>query len=77
MSRPYMLAAILLAASSLSACGLTGSLARPDPLWGDPDGSLEPAELPEESKQRLPDLPDRETPESDAGADDELLGGNE
>ena len=36
MKRPLLLAAALLAAGNLAACGLTGDLKRPDPLWGDP-----------------------------------------
>lgn len=78
MKRSLMLAAAIMAASSLSACGLTGSLARPDPLWGEPDDTLEPAELPEGGTQRLPELPDRDEDTEDApDADDELLGGYE
>ena len=76
MKRPLLLAAALLAASNLAACGLTGDLARPDPLWGNPDESVEPAELPDKTQTNLPDLPDREDEEdTPPDADDELLGG--
>ena len=74
MKRAFLLAAAALAASNLAACGLTGDLERPGPLWGDPDGSLEPAELPDKSQTNLPDLPDRED-DTSSNDDDELLGG--
>lgn len=74
MKRPLLLAAAILAASNLAACGLTGDLERPGPLWGHPDGSAGEAELPDDTQSNLPDLPDRED-DSDADADDELLGG--
>lgn len=75
MKRPLLLAAALLASANLAACGLTGDLKRPDPLWGDPADGLEPAELPEQNQGDLPRLPDRDDEESDMDADDELLGG--
>ncbi|MEE2922537.1 lipoprotein [Hyphomonas sp.] len=75
MKRPLLLAAALLAAGNLAACGLTGDLKRPDPLWGDPSGELDPAELPQQNQTNLPDLPDREEDEAEQDADDELLGG--
>ena len=74
MKRP-LLAAALLASANLAACGLTGDLKRPDPLWGEPTDGLEPAELPDQNQNNLPSLPDREDEGSDTGADDELLGG--
>ena len=75
MKRPLLRAAALLAAGNLAACGLTGDLKRPDPLWGDPSGELDPAELPQQNQTNLPDLPDREEDEAEQDADDELLGG--
>ena len=75
MKRPLLLAAALLASANLAACGLTGNLKRPDPLWGEPTDGLEPAELPDQNQNNLPSLPDREDEGSDTGADDELLGG--
>jgi hypothetical protein len=74
MKRPLFLAAVLLAGTSLSACGLTGDLKRPAPLFGHGGNELEPADLPDEAKSDLPPLPDREPVATD-GADDELLGG--
>ena len=80
MSRSLAIAAALILAGTLPACGLTGDLARPDPLWGD-GSDLEPAVLPEAGNTGLPDLPDR-AEENDAdeaegppNAEDELLGG--
>ncbi|KCZ54248.1 hypothetical protein HY29_15060 [Hyphomonas beringensis] len=77
MKRPLLLSAALIAAANLAACGLTGDLERPGPLWGDPKGDVAPADLPEQKQGTLPDLPDR--PDEDAAAeedaDDELLGG--
>ena len=75
MKRPLLFLAALVAAANLAACGLTGDLKRPDPLWGEPREGLEPAELPSQNQTNLPDLPDREEDESDANGDDELLGG--
>lgn len=37
MKRLTSLALVTLSALTISACGLRGSLERPDPLWGDPD----------------------------------------
>jgi hypothetical protein len=75
MKCPLLLAAALIAASSLSACGLTGDLKRPAPLFGNPNEALEPAELPDEAKSDLPPLPARESTAPTDDADDELLGG--
>ncbi|MEP0313146.1 MAG: lipoprotein [Hyphomonas sp.] len=76
MKRPLLFAAALMVASaSLAACGLTGDLKRPDPLWGEPSDGLEPAELPPQNQNNLPSLPDREDEDTDTDADDELLGG--
>lgn len=75
MKRPLLFLAALVAAANLAACGLTGDLKRPDPLWGDPSGELDPAELPQQNQTNLPDLPDREEDEAEQDADDELLGG--
>ena len=74
MKRPILLAAALLAAGTLSACGLTGDLKRPAPLWGTPDEAIDPADLPGEAESDLPPLPERESSGTD-DADDELLGG--
>tara|TARA_R110000772_G_scaffold107299_1_gene209596 strand:+ start:155 stop:391 length:237 start_codon:yes stop_codon:yes gene_type:complete len=74
MKRPLLLAAALLAAGTLSACGLTGDLKRPGPLWGDPNAAIDPADLPDEAKSDLPPLPERESTGTQE-ADDELLGG--
>ena len=76
MKRPLAIAALILGALTLPACGLTGDLKRPDPLWGDPQ-DVE-AELPEGDTSTLPKLPPREEAEdtSDSGGD-ELLGGPE
>jgi len=76
MKRPLLFAAALFAASNLAACGLTGDLERPGPLWGDPDQTLDPADLPNKTQTDLPDLPDREDEDASSDADDELLGGS-
>lgn len=77
MNRIPTLIVIGLLASSLSACGLTGDLQRPDPLIGNPSGEIDPAGLPGEGGRDLPQLPDRpsNTPEDNEEEDDELLGG--
>ncbi len=76
MKRPLAIAALILGALTLPACGLTGDLKRPDPLWGDPN-DVE-AELPEGNTSTLPRLPPREEAEdSEASGEDELLGGPE
>tara|TARA_R110000787_G_C13344098_1_gene438481 strand:- start:784 stop:1023 length:240 start_codon:yes stop_codon:yes gene_type:complete len=75
MKRSLLLCAALLAASSLSACGLTGDLKRPAPLWGNPDNGVEAADLPEDAKSDLPPLPERASEAPSDDADDELLGG--
>ena len=51
MKRPLAVAALILGSLILPACGLTGDLKRPDPLWGDPQ-DVE-AELPEEFSKLL------------------------
>ena len=78
MNRTLAIAALVLGAVSLPACGLTGDLKRPDPLWGDPAHGAE-AELPEGNSSALPKLPPREeAKDSDtSGGEDELLGGPE
>lgn len=78
MNRPLAIAALILGAATLPACGLTGDLKRPDPLWGDPASGAE-VELPEGDTSTLPQLPPREeAKDSDAsGGEDELLGGPE
>ena len=76
MKRPLLLSAALIAAANLAACGLTGDLERPGPLWGDPKGDVVPADMPEQTQGTLPDLPDRDDEDDDTtDADDELLGG--
>lgn len=65
---------------AFSACGLTGDLKRPDPLWGEPRAETAPAELPESSVDALPELPGQspeevEDPLTPPDAEDELLGG--
>ena len=73
--RLVAIAALILGSVSLPACGLTGELKRPDPLWGNPDQDVE-AELPEGDGSTLPKLPPREeAKDSDADSGDELLGG--
>ena len=76
MKRPLAIAALILGALTLPACGLTGDLKRPDPLWGNPR-DVE-AELPTGDGAALPQLPPRADAEdtSDSG-DDDLLGGPE
>jgi hypothetical protein len=74
MKRPLLLAAALLAAGTLSACGLTGDLKRPGPLWGHPDEAMDPVDLPSEAESDLPPLPERESTGTQ-DAEDELLGG--
>jgi hypothetical protein len=76
MKRPLLLVAALLAAGTLSACGLTGDLKRPAPLWGHPDEAMDPVELPGEAESDLPPLPERESTGTQ-DADDELLGGTD
>ncbi|HAE27011.1 MULTISPECIES: LPS translocon maturation chaperone LptM [Hyphomonas] len=76
MKRPLAIAALILGTLALPACGLTGDLKRPDPLWGDPN-DVE-AELPEGNTSTLPKLPPRqEAEDSDTSGEDELLGGPE
>lgn len=71
----------LMLAGTVTGCGLTGDLQRPDPLFGEPDGSSA-AELPDRGIERgLPETPGAEREEDDPpaddqpNADDELLGG--
>lgn len=76
MTRKYALAAAILLAASLSACGLTGPLQRPGPLIGNPSGDVDPASLPDGQARDLPALPDRPQSEEEAAEEeDELLGG--
>lgn len=84
--RQANLGKVLLAASllaGLSACGLQGDLARPDPLFGDPSERGE-ADLPNrrvdtglEDDDTLGDFEETGTEDEDAApnAEDELLGG--
>lgn len=76
--RPLAIAALIIASVSLPACGLTGDLKRPAPLWGQPDGGEE-AKLPEGDSSTLPKLPPREEAKDSEADDsgDELLGGPE
>lgn len=77
MKRTLLLGAAVLALSSVSACGLTGDLKRPAPIWGEGTDGSKPAELPESNRSQLPQLPEREESDEDTppNADDELLGG--
>jgi hypothetical protein len=76
MKRPLAIAALVLGTLTLPACGLTGDLKRPDPLWGDPN-DVE-ADLPEGNTSTLPKLPPRqEAEDAETSGDDELLGGPE
>lgn len=76
MKRPLAIAALIMGTLTLPACGLTGDLKRPDPLWGDPANDVE-AELPGSSSSTLPKLPPRVDEEQNSDSDDELLGGPE
>lgn len=77
MKNTLLLGAAVLALSSVSACGLTGDLKRPAPIWGEGTNGAKPAELPDSNRSQLPQLPDRDGAEDDAlpDAEDELLGG--
>ena len=76
MKRPLAIAALILGTLTLPACGLTGDLKRPGPLWGDPN-DVE-AKLPEGNTSTLPKLPPRaDAEEAETSGDDELLGGPE
>lgn len=77
MKRALLLGAAVLALSSVSACGLTGDLKRPAPIWGEGTKGSAPAELPDSNRSQLPQLPDRDDAEDDTlpNAEDELLGG--
>ncbi|MCA8900177.1 MAG: hypothetical protein KDA53_02900 [Hyphomonas sp.] len=78
MKRALAIAALIIGAVTLPACGLTGELKRPDPLWGDPSGDIDPAELPDTGDASLPKLPPREEQKpADSEDEDELLGGLE
>ncbi|MFN4224826.1 MAG: lipoprotein [Hyphomonas sp.] len=74
MKRILGAAALVLMAASLPACGLTGDLKRPAPLFGS-GNNVDPANLPDEKSKNLPDLPDRPSQQPEAPAEDELLGG--
>ncbi len=63
-----------IALSSLSACGLVGGLERPAPIFGQERDGLEPAELPTDTGNNMPELPPR-AGEDPVDSDDELLGG--
>jgi predicted small lipoprotein YifL len=75
MKRPLLLVAALVGLSTVSACGLTGDLKRPAPLFGHPGQDVEPADLPQTKESDLPPLPEREPAADPESADDELLGG--
>ncbi|MEM7766981.1 MAG: hypothetical protein AAF253_05770 [Pseudomonadota bacterium] len=71
---------LILLAGTMSGCGLTGDLQRPDPLFGDPvDRGA--AQLPDRDVERgLPETPQNDDDESGNAddlpdADNELLGG--
>ncbi len=84
--RPVIFARTIIAASllaGLSACGLQGDLARPDPLFGDPNERGE-ADLPNrrvdtglDDDDTLGDFDETDGEDGDAApnAEDELLGG--
>ncbi|MBY9065823.1 lipoprotein [Hyphomonas sp. WL0036] len=74
MKRTFALAAVILLASSVSACGLTGPLQRPGPLIGNPSDAPE-AELPDGQASDLPQLPSRPSNQPSEAEEDELLGG--
>lgn len=74
MKRTFALSAIILLATSLSACGLTGPLQRPGPLVGNPEAGAE-ADLPEGQAGDLPQLPERPQNRPAQSGDDELMGG--
>lgn len=76
MKKTLILSGLFLALGSVSACGLTGDLERPKPVFGQPT-DVEAAELPDDSRSDLPPLPERqdEDPNSPPNAEDELLGG--
>jgi hypothetical protein len=78
MTKPVLLVASALALSGVSACGLTGDLKRPAPIYGEPSPNLEPAKLPDAGNDDLPELPERSDaidPDTPPNSDDELLGG--
>lgn len=84
--KTYTLAALALGSlTALPACGITGDLSRPDPLFGEPRTEVEPATLPEEKSDQI-ELPPREvtiirpvpqTENTPPNSEDELLGGPE
>lgn len=76
MKRILLASAALVLMGGVSACGLTGDLKRPGPLYGDPNG-VDPADLPDAENKNLPRLPDRppQAEPEDEDAEDELLGG--
>ena len=76
MNRTLALSGLFLALGSVSACGLTGDLQRPKPIFGGPT-DVEAAELPADREPDLPPLPERSSEDSGSApdADDELLGG--
>jgi predicted small lipoprotein YifL len=56
----------ILALTSITACGLSGPLERPDPIW---DGNNTPAPQPAPAEPPVQSIPENDVP------DDELLGG--
>lgn len=74
MRRLLGAAAALALLGGVSACGLTGDLARPGPLIGNPN-NVEPAALPDAGNKNLPQLPDRPAQTEEQAVEDELLGG--
>jgi hypothetical protein len=81
MKRPQLItgkvaaATLIFAATSLSACGVTGDLKRGEPIFSEPAKDTKPAELPADNRSSLPKLPERPASETPPNADDELLGG--
>jgi predicted small lipoprotein YifL len=53
MKRLSLALLVLALPVALAGCGIKGSLERPDPLWGEPDGrdAGEPDPLPEEERR--------------------------
>lgn len=74
MKRMLGAAAAVVLMSGASACGLTGDLKRPGPLYGDPN-NVDPASLPDAENKNLPPLPDRPSQAPEEETEDELLGG--
>lgn len=73
------IAVAMFAMSFLASCGLTGELARPDPIFGDGTRRGDAAKLPESTVDNLPQLPGEspeevEDPLTPPDSDEELLG---